>query len=123
MVGEPIVIGARMKGDDGRGYEWAEDVSEGGPVGPLNTVALAVRRLTPRECMRLQGFQWVAGMEDGAWCDQLGRWWSEDYLEGISDSAIYRMLGNAVCVAVAEWLGRRIASSMKALECVQLQSN
>jgi len=25
-----------------------------------------------------------------------------------SDSARYRMLGNAVCVPVAEWLGRRI---------------
>lgn len=49
----------------------------------------AVRRLTPLECERLQGFP------DG-------------WTEGHSDSARYRMLGNAVAVPVAEWIGRRI---------------
>ncbi len=49
----------------------------------------AVRRLTPTECERLQGFP------DG-------------HTEGQSDSARYRQLGNAVCVPVAEWIGRRI---------------
>jgi len=49
----------------------------------------AVRRLTPTECERLQGFP------DG-------------WTSGLSDSARYRMLGNAVCVPVAEWIGRRI---------------
>lgn len=48
-----------------------------------------VRRLTPVECERLQGFP------DG--------WTSPE-----SDSARYRMLGNAVCVPVAEWIGKRI---------------
>lgn len=50
---------------------------------------LGVRRLTPIECERLQGFPdgWTAGQ---------------------SDSARYRQLGNAVCVPVAEWIGRRI---------------
>lgn len=48
-----------------------------------------VRRLTPTECERLQGFPdgWTAGE---------------------SDSARYRMLGNAVCVPVAEWIGTRV---------------
>ena len=48
-----------------------------------------VRRLTPVECERLQGFPdgWTAGQ---------------------SDSTRYRQLGNAVCVNVAEWIGRRI---------------
>jgi len=48
-----------------------------------------VRRLTPTECERLQGFPdgWTAGQ---------------------SDSARYRQLGNAVAVPVAEWIGRRI---------------
>ena len=48
-----------------------------------------VRRLTPIECERLQGFpdNWTAGQ---------------------SDSKRYRQLGNAVAVPVAEWLGRRI---------------
>ena len=48
-----------------------------------------VRRLTPVECERLQGFP------DG-------------WTEGFSDSTRYRMLGNAVCVNNAEWIGNRI---------------
>lgn len=50
---------------------------------------LGVRRLMPIECERLQGFP------DG-------------WTAGFSDSARYRMLGNAVSVPVAEWIGRRI---------------
>lgn len=52
-----------------------------------------VRRLTPLECERLQGFP------DG-WTD----------IEGNSDTQRYRQLGNAVAVPVAEWIMRRIAS-------------
>jgi DNA (cytosine-5)-methyltransferase 1 len=54
-----------------------------------------VRRLTPTECERLQGFP------DG---------WTEFAADGtrISDSARYQMLGNAVTVNVAEYIGRRI---------------
>jgi len=48
-----------------------------------------VRRLTPTECERLQGFP------DG-------------WTEGLSDSARYRCLGNAVTVNVAEWIGKRL---------------
>lgn len=48
-----------------------------------------VRRLTPTECERLQGFP------DGWTASQ-------------SDSARYRMLGNAVAVPVVEWIARRI---------------
>ena len=51
-----------------------------------------VRRLTPTECERLQGFP------DG-WTD------------GQSDSARYQQLGNAVCVPVAEWIGKRILAA------------
>ena len=50
---------------------------------------MSVRRLTPTECERLQGFP------DG-WTD------------GESDSARYRMLGNAVCVPVAAWIAQRL---------------
>ena len=57
-----------------------------------------VRRLTPRECERLQGFpdDWTRYADDGS---------------EISDSARYRMLGNAVTVDVAQWIARRIAGS------------
>lgn len=50
---------------------------------------MAVRRLTPRECERLQGFP-------------------DDWTAEFSDSMRYKMLGNAVAVPVAEWIGRRI---------------
>lgn len=58
---------------------------------------VGVRRLTPRECSRLQGFP------DG-------------WTEGFSDSARYRMLGNAVAVPVVEWIARRIALAQGILE-------
>lgn len=51
-----------------------------------------VRRLTPVECERLQGFP------DG-------------WTEGVSDTQRYKQLGNAVTVNVAEWIGRRIVAS------------
>lgn len=49
-----------------------------------------VRRLTPTECERLQGFPdgWTAGQ---------------------SDSHRYRQLGNAVAVPVAQWIAQRMA--------------
>ena len=54
-----------------------------------------VRRLTPRECERLQGFP-----DDWTLYDAEGK--------VISDSARYRMLGNAVAVPVANCIGKRI---------------
>ena len=59
---------------------------------------MAVRRLTPRECERLQGFpdDWTRYGADGT---------------EISDSARYRMLGNAVAVPVAEWIGKRLTEA------------
>jgi DNA (cytosine-5)-methyltransferase 1 len=52
---------------------------------------VGVRRLTPLECERLQGFP------DG-WTD----------IAGASDSARYRALGNAVAVPVVEWIMGRL---------------
>jgi len=61
---------------------------------PAVTTAVP-RRLTPGECERLQGFP------DG---------WTRYYADGteVADGPRYRMLGNAVTVNVAEWIGRRI---------------
>jgi len=52
---------------------------------------LAVRRLTPLECLRLQGFP-------------------DDWLDGLNlaDSVKYRMAGNAVAVPCVEWIARRM---------------
>ena len=62
----------------------------------------AVRRLTPEEAERLQGFPtgWTLP-PDLANLDDASR---ERY-----DSPRYAALGNAVSVPVAEWIGRRIA--------------
>lgn len=54
--------------------------------------ATGVRRLTPRECSRLQGFPDT---------------WLDEGL-GFSDSTKYKMLGNACAVPVCEWIARRI---------------
>lgn len=62
--------------------------------------AFGVRSLTPRECERLQGFS-----------DDHTRWGADG--KEISDSARYRMLGNAVSVPAAEWIGRRIMAAVE----------
>lgn len=51
-----------------------------------------IRRLTPLECCRLQGFP-------------------DNWTAGFSDSVRYRMLGNAVCVNVAEWVAKRLVKA------------
>lgn len=53
----------------------------------------AVRRFTPTECERLMGFA------DG-WTD----------VDGASDSARYRALGNSMAVPVIAWIGARMAA-------------
>ncbi len=64
-------------------------VNDGKPDNMCASGPFGVRRLTPIECERLQGFppHWTSGQ---------------------SDSARYRQLGNAVCVPVAHWIGSRI---------------
>lgn len=52
---------------------------------------MAVRRLTPLECERLQGFP--DGYTD---------------IPGASDSARYKALGNSMAVPVMRWIGQRI---------------
>ena len=70
----------------GGGQDRTGRIAEGVP-NPV--IQGGVRRLTPTECERLQGFPdgWTAGQ---------------------SDTQRYKMLGNAVCVPVAEWIARRI---------------
>lgn len=59
-------------------------------------LVLAPRRLTPTECARLQGFP-----DD--WLD----------IEGASDSAKYRALGNAVAVPCVAWIAARLVAADK----------
>lgn len=78
----------------------------------------AVRRLTPRECERLQGFQFRVGpFYPGAWRDNAGRYWSPDYtaIPGAADGPRYKALGNSWAVPKFRWLGARIARFMPPL--------
>ena len=58
---------------------------------------MGVRRLTPRECERLQSFP-----------DDWTRWTASGKEQ--ADGPRYKQLGNAVTVNVAQWLGKRILS-------------
>jgi DNA (cytosine-5)-methyltransferase 1 len=71
----------------------------GGKPGQGYAAALtgsAVRRLTPRECERLQGFP-----DDFTLVPHRGK--------PMADGPRYKMLGNSMAVPVVRWIGERIA--------------
>jgi DNA (cytosine-5)-methyltransferase 1 len=65
-------------------------------VAAVHTATMAVRRLTPRECERLQGFpdDWTAITYRG---------------KPAADGPRYKALGNSMAVNVMRWIGERIA--------------
>lgn len=65
----------------------------------------AVRRLTPLECTRLQGFPdgWV---DIGEWTDEKGRVRKE------ADAPKYKALGNSIALPFWRWLLRRISEHL-----------
>jgi DNA (cytosine-5)-methyltransferase 1 len=64
----------------------------------VHSPGMAVRRLTPRECERLQGFP-----DDYTLIP-----WRRKAAEDCPDGPRYRALGNSMAVPVMAWLGRRI---------------
>jgi len=93
-----------------------------GDAAPCVALTSAVRRLTPRECERLQGFQFLVHSNyPGAWQDEMGRWWSPDYTaipwgkkaaSECPDGPRYKALGNSWAVPKFRWLGERIQRLM-----------
>lgn len=81
------------------GVEIAPTIRQGaGPNGTANVgvfTRYAVRRLTPRECERLQGF-----CDDYTLIEYRGK--------PAADGPRYRALGNSMAVPVVAWIGRRI---------------
>lgn len=63
-------------------------------VNPCNSDIIAIRKLTPKECFRLQG-------------------WDDDYFERAamvcSDTQLYKQAGNGITVPVVEAIGKEIA--------------
>lgn len=82
----------------------------GGSSLNLNNVCRqsgAVRRLTPLECTRLQGFP--DGWADiGEWTDEKGRVHKE------ADAPKYKALGNSIALPFWKWLLRRISEYLPA---------
>lgn len=97
--GEHLVLADPISASEGKTY-----THEGTHNFRLHNVVGAVRRLTPIECERLQGFP------DGhtCLCGAEADWRACT----CPDSARYRALGNAVTVNVVAWLGARLARVM-----------
>ena len=91
LVTDPIAqtLGARD-------YKGAGSFRDGS-IQAHQMVAGQVRRLTPLECERLQG-----------WPDDWTRWAADG--SEVSDSQRYRMIGNGVASPVAEWIGHRLVA-------------
>ena len=69
---------------------------------------MIVRRLTPTECERLQGFpdHWTEEREELELIDN--QWHATPITHPQADGPRYRQLGNAVTVNVAKWIGLRL---------------
>ena len=86
----------------------------GGGNTPMVMKNAVVRRLTPKECERLQGFpdDWT---NIGEWVDTKGK------KHKTSDASRYKALGNSIAVGYANnktgfwcWLAERIVNQLKA---------
>lgn len=82
-------------GDD---RAFALRASGGGGDKPHVMVGMAVRRLTPRECERLQGFH----------DDYTAIPWRGKPASECPDGPRYKALGNSMAVPVMRWIGERI---------------
>ena len=97
------VVGALCKGDEkGAGSQYGEqgkcvvDLYTCEPAGDKDLPILLIRRLTPLECERLQGFP------DG-WTD----------IPGASDSARYKALGNSVAIPCVDFVMKCMADAIR----------
>jgi len=107
--GQPIVSVA-LRGRDGGGTaELGDDLagtlraSSGGGDKPHALVSSAVRRLTPRETERLQGFP-----DDYTLIP-----WRGKPAEECPDGPRYKAIGNSKAVPVVRWIGRRIKQQLE----------
>ena len=91
----------RLQGGDGE-VCGAIPASQSGKQVHGVTDGRAVRRLTPRECERLQGFpdDWTKVPYRGKPADEC------------PDTPRYRTIGNSMAVPVMGWIGKRIQEVM-----------
>jgi len=74
----------------------ASDICHGGVINPADR--MAVRRLSPRECERLQGFN-----DDHTLIP-----WRNKPADQCPDGPRYKALGNSMAVPCMAWIGKRI---------------
>jgi DNA (cytosine-5)-methyltransferase 1 len=89
-----------QSGGDARGLEPKDTAQLQRCQVPAVAQASAVRRLTPRECERLQGFP----------DDYTAIPWRKKGSEDCPDGPRYKALGNSMAVPVMRWIGERIAA-------------
>ncbi|MGU1008589.1 DNA cytosine methyltransferase [Pseudomonas aeruginosa] len=94
--GQPIVA-ATLEATAGRSR------GAGTPVGMLANSGSAVRRLTPRECERLQGFP-----DDYTLIP-----WRGKSAEECPDGPRYKAIGNSKAVPVVRWIGKRLLQQLE----------
>ena len=80
----------------------------GGKEGNLVQENLTVRRLTPIECERLQGFSDNWTSEKMELTLEGNEWKATGKVVKQADGPRYKAMGNAVTVNVAEWIGKQI---------------
>jgi len=110
--GQPPAIAYAFKAGQGTkagGIGFAEEqaptltsASSGTNLSPAIMQSMAVRRLTPVECERLQGFP------DN---HTLINWRGKEATE-CPDGPRYKAIGNSMAVPVMRWIGERIAAAM-----------
>lgn len=112
VIAQPYTLAIRGRGDSHE-LEYRQDgtanallTPNGGRAG-IGAGAIgygaAVRRLTPRECERLQGFP-----DDYTRIEWRGR-----PAEQCPDGPRYKALGNSMAVPVMRWIGQRIDAAAK----------
>jgi DNA (cytosine-5)-methyltransferase 1 len=102
-AGGQIAIAHSLRGE---GFDASEDgTGRGTPLvcgtlganhGNIKTEPQGARRLTPRECERLQGYP-----------DDWTRWDAQG--NDVADGPRYKMLGNSIAVPCVEWLAKRMS--------------
>jgi DNA (cytosine-5)-methyltransferase 1 len=90
-----MVMAVRTAQTGANGHGVAEEVSHTLDLANGQAVAynLTIRRLTPLECERLQGFP-------------------DNWTDGQADTTRYKQLGNAVTVNVIEWLANNLKGTL-----------
>ena len=108
--GGQLAVDVALRGRDGGATAEVGDdaaftirASTGGGDKPHALIGMQVRRLTPTECERLQGFP------DG----HTRIPWRNKPAEECPDGPRYKALGNSMCVAVMQWIGERIAKKLE----------